>query len=208
MPRRVEEQAIRAVNGRQTSRTDGKFRCGCAGETAQTPGWRAPTQTPEFVGQQRSTAPSSRRSRPSAHDSPRKPCASLRAAQIIATTSGRFLTLHAARQQEPSRRVRPAPTKVSRSVAQPPRISGRLRVDRVGRCRLARSLAPAQLARCLEGGGKGVSLVLGGSARLCSAHAGSASGTFRALDQPARTAGKWSPLTPSGYVLSPHSINW
>ncbi len=45
-------------------------------------------------------------------------------AQIIATTSDRFLTFHAARQQEPSRRVRPAPTRVSRSVAQPPRISG------------------------------------------------------------------------------------
>ena len=130
----------------------------CRGDCAAVGGRHASAQTPELVGRQRSSAPSSRRSRPSAHDSTRKPCASLRAAQIIATTSNRFLTIHAARQQEPSRRVRPAPTRASRSVAQPPRISGRLRIDRFGRCRLARSLAPAQSARGLEGGEKGVSL--------------------------------------------------
>ncbi|MEA3209303.1 MAG: hypothetical protein QOE70_2360 [Chthoniobacter sp.] len=88
------------------------------------PAGARPPQTPELVGRERSSAPSSRRSRSSAHNSSRKPCASLRAAQIIATISSRFSTFHAAGQQEPSRRVRPAPTRVSRSVAQPPRIFG------------------------------------------------------------------------------------
>ena len=37
----------------------------------------------------------------------------------------------------------------------------------LGRCRLARSLAPAQLARGLERREKGIPLLLGGCAGLC-----------------------------------------
>lgn len=50
-------------------------------------------------------------------------------------------------------------------------IPGRLHVGRAGRFRLARSLAPAQLARCLGRGEKGIPLLLGGCARLCCAEA-------------------------------------
>ena len=55
------------------------------------------------------------------------------------------------------------PTIVSRPVAQPPSILGRLREGRVERSRLAQSLAPAQLARCLEGGEKGVPSLIAAS---------------------------------------------
>ena len=84
-----------------------------------------PTQTPELVGMQRSSAPSSRRYRPSAHDSARKPCASLRVAQIIATILRAVPSFHEARAAKAvTLRADLRPPKVSRSVAQPPRISG------------------------------------------------------------------------------------
>ena len=78
------------------------------------------------------------RYRPSAHDSTRKPCASLRVAQIIATILRAVPSYHEARQRNCHASCGPPPggcllDLCSASVGTP----GRLRVGQVGWCRLA-----------------------------------------------------------------------
>ena len=88
----------------------------CQGRRTRSQGTDSPS-----CGPGRSSAPSSRRFRPSAHDSTRKPCAPLRAAQIIARSSGPFppFTKRARGTVTLCANLRPA--KVSWTFAQPPR---------------------------------------------------------------------------------------
>jgi hypothetical protein len=176
MPRRVEEQAIRAVNGRQTSRTEGKFRCGCAGETAQTPGWRPPTQTPGLVGRQRSSAPSSLCSRPPPlipRGSRALRCGS---ADHRNDPPGRALRSRSARSKSCHASCRPPPRpNVSRSVTQPPKVPGE--ASRWPSRKVATSLgrSPPLIRRSAWRGERKVfPSVLGGCARLCCADAANA----------------------------------
>ncbi len=140
---------------------------------------RAQGTDSRLCGPGRASAPSSRRFRPSAHDSTRKPRAPLRAAQIIARTSGPFPRLTKRARGTVTLRAPPRPADVCWTSAQPPweLRGGFVSAKWVGATSL--SLAPAQSARCLGRREKGIPLLLG-AARLCCAEAG-ASGTFRAF---------------------------
>ncbi len=97
--------------------------------------------------------------RPSAHlsSAPSASRSAAGAAQMHRSrSSAPSLPLHAdAPARKPSRRLRPPPTRSKLAVAQPPGKLGRLRASQFADAS-SLTLAPAQLARCLEGGVKGV----------------------------------------------------